>query len=136
MDIYRTLIVTADSAPLAREIAASFGPGGVGMWTTPLSSDGAEPATHFISSGYIPPEFAYMVPSQTWAMDENGDWIMTGSDPGDPLAVYEAATAQGVVTTLADVEAVFATADVTDEEPFAAMGRMGLKIVQPVMEAP
>jgi hypothetical protein len=76
-----------------------------------------------------------MVPSQTWAQDENGDWVMVSSEPGNPAAVYEAATAAGVVTTLADVEAVFNTADVTDEEPFAAMGRLGLKIVQPPMEA-
>jgi hypothetical protein len=101
------------------------------MWLTPLSADGTEPATHFISSGYIPPEFAYMVPSQVWAQDENGNWVMVSSEPGNPQAVYEAATAQGVICTLADVEAVFNTADVTDEEPFAAMGRLGLKIVQP-----
>jgi hypothetical protein len=104
------------------------------MFTTPLSADGTDPATHYISSGYIPPAFAHMVPSQTWALDENGDWVMTGSDPGNPQAVYEAATAQGVICTLADVEAVFNTADVTDEEPFAAMGRMGLKIINPPME--
>jgi hypothetical protein len=133
-DIFRTMIITASNAPLARELAASFGPGGSGMWQTPLSADGTEPATHFISSGYIPEAFAYMVPSQVWAQDENGDWVMTGSDPGNPVAVYEAATAQGVVTTLADVEAVFATADVTDEEPFAAMGRLGLQIVQPPID--
>ncbi len=135
-DIFRTMILAADTIDLARELAASFGPGGSGMWLTPLSADGTEPATHFISSGYIPEAFAYMVPSQTWAMDENGNWVMVSSDPGNPQAVYEAATAQGVICTLAEVEAVFNTADVTDEEPFAAMGRAGLKIVQPPMEAP
>jgi hypothetical protein len=128
------MILAADTIDLARELAASFGPGGAGMWTTPLSADGTEPATHFISSGYIPEAFAYMVPSQVWALDENGDWVMTGSDPGNPVAVYEAATAQGVICTLADVETVFATADVTDEEPFAAMGRLGLMIVQPPID--
>ncbi len=125
------MILAADTIGLARELAASFGPGGMGMWLTPLSADGTEPATHFISSGYIPPEFAYMVPSQTWALDEEGNWVMVSSDPGNPQAVYEAATAQGVICTLEQVEAVFATADVTSDEPFAAMGRLGLVIVQP-----
>ena len=134
-DTFSTLIIQAQDAPLARELAASFGPGGAGMWLTPLSADGTDPATHFISSGYIPEAFAYMVPSQVWAQDENGAWVMTGSDPGNPQAVYEAATAQGVICTLADVEAVFATADVTDQEPFVAMGRAGLKIINPPMDA-
>jgi hypothetical protein len=114
-DLFRTLIVTADSAPLAREIAASFGPGGAGMWTTPLSATGAEPATNYISSGYIPEEFANLLT--------------------DPLAVYEAATANGVDTSLEAVEEVFETSDITEEEPFAAMARLGLTIVQPPMEA-
>ena len=133
-DIFRTMILAADTIDLARELAASFGPGGAGMWQTPLSADGMDPATHFISSGYIPPAFAHMVPSQTWALDEEGNWVMVSSEPGDPVAVYEAATAQGVICTLEEVEAVFATADVTDEEPFAAMGRLGLVIVQPPID--
>lgn len=134
MDKFATLIVLASDAPLAREIAAAFGPGGVGMWTTPLSADGFEPATHFISSGYIPEAFAYMVPFQVWALDEDGAWGMTASDPGNPVAVYEAASAEGVSCTLADVEAIFASADVTEQEPFVAMDRLGLKMIQPPME--
>lgn len=133
-DVFRTLIVTAATAPLAREIAASFGSGGAGMWTTPLSADGLEPASHYISSGYIPAEFAYMVPLQVWEQDENGAWVMTASEPGNPQAVYEAASAAGVSCTLADVEAIFASADVTAQEPFVAMGRLGVKIVNPPAE--
>jgi hypothetical protein len=134
MDIFRTLIVTADSAPLAREIAASFGPGGAGMWTTPLSADGQEPASHYISSGFIPPAFASLVPLQVWEQDEMGAWVMTASEPGDPVAVYEAVTAQGVVCTQEDVDAVFASSDVTAQEPFVAMARLGLTLIQPPME--
>ncbi len=135
-DIFRTLIVTAADAPLAREIAASFGPGAVGMWTTPLSADGLDPASHYISSGYIPEAFAYMVPSQTWEQDEAGAWVMTASEPGDPVVVHAAASEAGVSCTLAEVDAIFASADVTAQEPFVAMGRLGLVIVNPVMEVP
>ena len=129
MDIFRTLIVPADQVELARSIAASFGSGGEGMWITPLSSTGLFPASHYISSGYIPPEFAYMVPEQFWTLDEEGNWVETGETEGNPVEVYEAAVAGGVECTLADVEGLFAVADVTEQPPFTAMGRLNLQIV-------
>lgn len=128
-DIFRTLALPADVTPLAQEIAATLSPGGTNMWTTGLSPTGAEPATHFISTGFIPPEFAHMVPEQFWVQDETGAWVQTGSEPGNPVAVYEACTAAGMTVTLEQVEAVFAVADVTEQEPFVAMGRMGLVLV-------
>jgi hypothetical protein len=133
-DIFRTLVVTASDAPLAREIAASFGPGGVGMFTTPLSASGLDPATHYISSGYVPPEYGYLVPLQVWSQDANGNWVLVGTEPGDPVAVYTAATAQGVVCTQDDVDDLFAAADVTEQEPFTAMGRLGLTIINPPLD--
>lgn len=129
MDIFRTLILPATVTPLAQEIAATLSPGGAGMWTTGLSATGAEPATHFISTGFIPPEFAHMVPEQFWEQDETGAWVQTGSEPGNPVAVYEACTAAGMTVTLEQVEAIFAVADVTEQEPFVAMGRLGLVLV-------
>lgn len=129
---FRTLIITSANVVLAREVAASFGSGAVGMWTTPLSPSGLDPATHYISTGIIPEEFAYMMPTQVWEQDENGDWVLIGTDPGSPEAVWQAASAQGVTCTLAQVQTIFNTADVTPQEPFVAMGRLGLKIVNPV----
>ena len=134
MDIFRTLIVPAANVDLARAIATSFGPGGVGMFTTPLSASGSDPATHYISSGYVPPEYGYLVPLQVWSQDQNGNWVLVGSEPGDPVAVYTAATAQGVVCTQADVDALFAAADVTEQEPFTAMGRLDLTIINPPLD--
>ena len=134
MDIFRTLIVPAASVDLARAIATSFGPGGEGMWITPLSASGLAPATHYISTGYVPPEYGYLVPLQVWTQDEDGDWVLVASEPGDPVAVYEAATAQGVICTQADVDALFAAADVTEQEPFVAMGRLGLTIINPPLD--
>lgn len=131
MDIFRTLIVPAANVELARQIAASFGPYGVGMWTTPLSASGSDPATHYISSGYVPPEYGYLVPCQWWGQDQDGSWVLVSSEPGDPVAVYTAATENGVVCTQADVDALFAAADVTEQEPFIAMGRLGLQIITP-----
>jgi len=55
MDIFATIIVPAAQAQAARDAAAQI-PGGDGMFTTGLSATGAEPATHYISSGWIPAE--------------------------------------------------------------------------------
>jgi hypothetical protein len=134
-DIFRTLIVPTANVELARQIAASFGPGGSGMWTTPLSVTGAEPASHYISSGYVPPEYGYLVPLQTWAQEEDGTWVMIGSEPGDPVAVYDHCVEAGVACTQADVDALFAAADVTEQEPFTAMGRLGIMICNSAEQA-
>lgn len=133
MYLFRTLIVTAADAALAREIAASFGPNGENFWITAYSPTGEAPATHFITSGYVPPEFAYLVPCQFWEQDEDGIWTMTGSVPGDPVAVYQAATEQGVTCTQADVDGIFARADVTEQDVFVAADRLGIKMVQEPM---
>lgn len=132
--IFRTLIVPAANVSLARDIATSFGPSGDGMWTTPLSASGLDPATHYISTGGVSPEYGYLVPLQVWALNEEGNWVLVGSEPGDPVAVYTAATAQGVVCTQDDVDALFAAADVTEQEPFVAMGRLGLTIINPPLD--
>lgn len=131
-DAFRTLILAASTITLARDLAASFGPGGARMWTTPLSPSGSDPATHYISTGIIPEEFAYMMPTQEWEQDEDGKWVLMGTAPGNPEAVWQAANAQGVTCTLAQVHDIFNTADVTPQEPFVAMGRLGLKIINPV----
>lgn len=133
-DAFRTMIVPTANVELAREIAASFGPGGANMWTTPLSADGNEPASHYISSGYVPAEFAYLVPCQTW--EYVGDaWVETASEPGDPIAVYNLAVEAGIICTQDDIDDLFAAADVTAQEPFVAMGRLGVQIVNPPMDA-
>jgi hypothetical protein len=130
-DLFRTLLVAAQDADLARQIAAGFGPGGEGMFTTPLSADGTDPATHYISTGYIPAEFVSLAPNTTWEQDEDGQWVQTAHYPGDAATVYAYATQAGVSCTLEDVEGVFSRADVSEQEPFVAMGRMGVQIVNP-----
>ena len=134
MDTFATLIITAADAPLARAIAASFGSGGMGMFTTPLSASGLDPATHYISSGYIPSEFVSLAPSTTWAQDEEGNWIVVDHYPGDAATVFAYATQAGIDCALEDVEGVFARSDCSPQEPFVAMSRLGLSIVNPPME--
>jgi hypothetical protein len=127
-DIFRTLIVPDAFAPLARSIAGALSGSGVQMWTTALSADGTAPATHWVSTGWIPPAWQIMVPTQFWRYNGT-QWIKTGETPGDPILVYQQATAAGVVTTQAEVDALFAVADVTELEPLMVFDRLGLMFV-------
>ena len=133
MDAFRTLILTASVTPLAQQIAATLSPAGAGMWTTRLAPTADGPATHYISTGYIGAEFAHMVPCQTWEQVD-GEWVQTGNEPGSPEAVYQACTAAGMAVTLEGIQEVFAGADVTAQEPFTALARLGLSIIQEAVD--
>ena len=128
-DTFLTLIVPDAEVALARTVAATMDPGGVGMWTTPLSADGQEPATAWISTGWVPEGWQAIVPTQTWEQAEDGTWTETGSTPGDPDAVLAACEAAGLEVTAAEIAALFAAADVTAQDPWVAMGRLGLQLL-------
>ena len=130
MDAFRTLILPAAVTPLAREIAATLSPGGIGMWATGLSPTGEAPPTHYISSGLIAPEFAHMLPEQVWEQDEDGAWVQTGSTPGNPEAVHAVCTAAGITLPPGTIAALFDAIDVTELGPWAVMARMGVTVVQ------
>ena len=130
-DTFRTAILPAANAPFGRNLVAALSPGGSGMWQTPLNASGTGTATHYISSGYISEQVAALMPLQTWEQDAQGAWVMTASTPGDAATVRAAAIASGFSCTLAQVQALFTAADGTAQEPFTAMGRLGLKIINP-----
>lgn len=130
MDIFRTLILPVNTTQLARDIASALSPAGAGMWTTGLSADNSSVISHHISTGFISEDFAYMVPEQVYEQDTQGAWILKETIAGNPEAVHAACTAAGMQVTLADIEDVFLTADVTAQEPFVAMQRLGLQLVQ------
>jgi hypothetical protein len=131
MDIFRTLIVPADQAPLARLIAATLDPVNCqGMFTTGLSPTGDEPSTHYISSGGISEGFAALVPFAVWAQEPDGQWVEISRDPGEPAQTFALCQQAGLETTLEAIEVMYASADVTAENPWAAMARMGLQLVQ------
>lgn len=85
MDIFKTIIIPAAQQAAAQGIEP-------GAFNTGLSSDGNAPATHFISSGYIP---------------------------------------EGDVGPLTDLPG----ADVSEEDPYIAMARLGLQLVQAPLAA-
>ena len=144
-DVYRTMILDAADAPLGRSIANMFANSDQHMWQTGLSADGKAPATHYISTGYVPEGYQVMAPCQWWEWqqpdpDQPGEWKLVDSYPGRPDIVYAACQQpipdtdppQPVVPcTLQDVEGLFARADMTPQDPWVAMGRLGLQVAQP-----
>lgn len=113
----RNIIVTAANAPLARALSAQIaGASGDGMFSAGLAATVAGPATHFISSGLIWPEYAV---------------LMTDAD-----AMFAACQQAGAAVTLAQCQALVTQSDVSDaeaEDPFSAMARLGLVMVQEAM---
>lgn len=116
------MIVPADYVELARALAEGIsGPAGAGMWTTGLSADGSEPATHYISAGLIDSDFADLLPLTTY----DSDGVATTA-PGQVDAI--AAKADVHPTVIADL---LDACHVTDEDAHSAMARMGLLMVVP-----
>ncbi len=108
--IFRTLIVTADNAPLARSLAAGLAPSGAGMFTAALSANGLFPATHYISTGPL----------------DAG--LMLALESADTLCA--ACQEAGADISLAVCKKLINESDISDEQPFTAMERLSLKLVQ------
>ena len=124
------MIVAADKVQLARDICATLAPsGGAMMFETSLSATGQAPATHYVSTGYIDADFANLMPLVTW-YELDGKWESFQVSPGMPAVVAALCAEAGYTTTEADVAALFAVSDVSEQEPFTAFARLGLSMVQ------
>jgi hypothetical protein len=109
--VHRTLILPAAITANCQQLSEALsGPAGAGMWTTGLSADGASPATHFISSGMISEELAAVI--------------------AEPDVMFAACESAGLPVTLAQCQSILGAADVSEDEPFAALGQLGLKLIQ------
>jgi hypothetical protein len=124
---HRVIIVPAAFQQLAQGLceAAAEGDAGKGMFTTGLSADGTEPASHYISSGPIANEFGDLLPLTSF--DEEG---APTTRSGDVATVEAIADQAGISLPAGTIAALFAAIDVTEQEPFTAMARLGVQIVQ------
>ena len=124
--IHRVLIVPAAFQTLAQGLceAMAEGDAGKGMFTTGLSPNGEAPATHYISSGGIVPEFADILPLTT--VDEEGNVSIR---PGNVAVVESLATQAGITLPAGTIAALFYAIDVSEQDPFAAMARLGIKLI-------
>lgn len=113
MWLHRTMTLPAALVPLAQALAEGLaGPAGASMWTTGLSADGTDPATHYVSAGMIEDAFVAALT--------------------DATALYAACQQAGAGVTQEQCQALVDGADVSDEAPFDALARLGLQIVQPL----
>jgi len=122
---FRTMIVPASQAPLARSICSTLAPtGGVGMFDVPLSADGNAPATHYVSTGYLDAAFAALMPLTEYPSE--GDPVVVSA--GEPAVVAALCEQAGLEVTEAEVATLFAASDVTTQDPFVAFARLGLQM--------
>lgn len=125
---FRTMIVADAVVDTCRSLAMLLAGEGQKLWTTPLSPDGTEPATHWVSTGLIESQFGDLMPLSEWTQDEEGAWTETEISPGTPALLAE--LSDGAVTE-EQVIAIFSMCDVTLEEPQQALNRLGLQMVIP-----
>jgi hypothetical protein len=126
---FRTLIIPSAHVQLARDLAAAIDPAGSqGLFMTPLTR--GQTVTHYISTGIVSDSFAQPLPLTQWAQDEDGAWIQVSHSPGDPQAIADIAAQLDppFEVTLAQIEAAFLASDISEQEPFVAMGRLSLSL--------
>ena len=127
---HRTFIVPAAVVDMARAMCVGLaGQAGDSMFITELSATGSAPATHFVSSGPISDEMAALLPLTTVTQDADGNAIVSTA-PGDPAYVVELAAQAGITVTVEQVAGLLAAVDVSDQEGFAALTRLGLQMVR------
>ena len=124
--MHRTIIVPKAKQALSQSLCAGLaGNAGAGMFITGLSTTGNAPATHYISSGLISDDMAYLLPCTS--VDAEG---VATTDPGHPELVPALAAEKEITVSLAVVNALYAAIDVSDQDAMAALDRLGLKLIQ------
>jgi len=127
---FRTMLVPAEQVVLARSICSAVAPsGGSGMFSTGLSPTGEPPASFYVSTGYLDEQFALLMPLKDYS---TGTETTTATilSSGYVDSVVTLCQQAGFSTTAEEVALLFATSDVTTEEPFSAFARLGLNLVQ------
>ena len=128
--LHRTIIVPANKQALSQALTVGLaGSAGDGMFVVGLSATGNAPATHYISAGPISSDMAALLPCKSVTNDAEGQQTIT-TTPGMPEAVPALAAKAGITATKTQINALYAAIDVSDQEPFAALARLGLKMVQ------
>ena len=128
---HRTIVVPAAFQSLAQGLceAAAEGDAGKGMFTTGLSADGTEPATHYISAGYIEDTFADILPLTTITPAAEMDEPPTTTRPGNVEFVDGIAAQAGITLPAGTIAALFDAISVSEEDAYAAMGRLGIRFI-------
>lgn len=125
----RCMVVPAAQHSFAQTLCKSaVGYSGDGMWLAGVSPTGNGPASHFVTEGLIQSQFAALLP--LWVPTQDTVtllWTLTQTGLGDAATVTAMATTGGMLVTLAQVQALYAAVDVTQQDVWTALGRLGLK---------
>lgn len=111
------IIPIALAEPARAACMALTGSASEGLFTTLLYPEGGTEPTHAISSGYIAGEFADLLPC--------------GDQPGNMDALLAMLEGVDFPITAEELAGMLAMIDISDETAEAAMGRLGLSLVQP-----
>lgn len=126
---HRTMIVPEELVLNVRALADQFGPSSQNMWVTGVSPDGDLPVTHYVSAGFIGDEFADFLPCKSTTVDTEGNSTVT-ERPANYALFVELATLSGIdVIPQLVFNSIMQAVDVSDQEPFTALSRLGLQLV-------
>ncbi len=115
---HRTIITPIDLASPARAACMALtGSASEGLFTTLLYPEGSTEPTHAISSGYIAGEFADLLPC--------------GDQPGNIEALLAMLEGVDFPITIDELAGMLAMIDISEDEPYAAMARLGLSPAPP-----
>lgn len=126
-----TIILTAAVAVNLRKLSQMLGRADTdGMFTTALSSTGALPATHYISSGYVPQSYlaALSTPAKLKAA---ADKAYAEEDTVQPFSLVQitAALSKCTVSDGTRVVDVAGIPTVVAEGPHELIARLGLQLI-------
>lgn len=116
---FATVIITTAVAVNLRKLSQMLDRGETdGMFAVGLSATGSLPATHYISTGMVPEAYVNAITNETRLFN------IAKKAYADEGATFP--------FTQAQVTNALSKCDVSEDNPFAAMDRMGLKMIQPV----
>ena len=125
--LHRCLIVPDAWVATVRALCNGMAPGGAGsnMFLTSLSASGALPATHWISAGMQGDDFCAILPLTTF----DGKGVAT-TRLGQPDTIVYLAGQAGITVTRAQIDALLAAVEVTEQAWEVALLRRSLQIIK------
>ena len=117
---FRTIVLPVELADQARDLCMALtGSASEGMFTTPLYT--GETVSRTVSSGYIATEFAEMLPCD--------------GEGGNPEALMDLLSSVGTEVPTEQLEQLLSMIDISEEEAYVAIDRLGLSMSGGVYES-
>ena len=115
--VKRTIVLPLAVAEAARAACVTVaGSGAESMYMVQLSADGAVPATHAISAGYVAKEFADLLP-------------VTGVSQGDAAALAALTTGTDNELSEAEIQSLLDVCQISVDKPKPVLAALGLEII-------